>query len=73
VNYDNWKLATPTEYESPTKEPVDSCKTCGTTTDMGGPGQCEACWEVESRLTGYLRRGGERARVRLRAAIERAG
>jgi hypothetical protein len=41
------------------------CATCGTPTDAGGSRTCGECWEVESRLPTYLRRGGERARIQI--------
>jgi len=37
------------------------CETCGESTPTVGTGRCNDCWEVESRLVGYLTRGGDRA------------
>lgn len=38
------------------------CETCGESTDYTGTKRCQACWEVESRLGGYLVRGAKNAR-----------
>lgn len=37
------------------------CSTCGAATINTGTKRCNACWEVESRLEDYLRRGGVNA------------
>ena len=37
------------------------CATCGTSTRMLGTQRCDNCYEVESRLVDYLRRGGTKA------------
>lgn len=39
-----------------------ACETCGLPTPMLGTGRCDGCWELEGRLAGYLRRGGQKAR-----------
>lgn len=38
-----------------------TCRTCGNETAVIGARICDACWEVESRLADYLRRGGQKA------------
>jgi hypothetical protein len=48
------------------------CKTCGCPTNMTGTKLCDGCWEVERRLVGYLRDGGDKARQFVFAAIEQA-
>lgn len=47
------------------------CRTCGEDTRMTGTQLCDWCYETETRLAGYLRRGGEKARAFVRAALER--
>ncbi len=37
------------------------CGTCGAETDNLGTGRCNRCWEIESRLGGYLAQGGVEA------------
>lgn len=39
------------------------CETCGAPTYQHGTKRCHNCWEVETRLAGYLAHGGARARV----------
>lgn len=39
------------------------CSTCGQQTDATSIKKCAYCWEVESRLHGYLLRGGAKARA----------
>ncbi len=46
-------------------DPEVPCDTCGTSTKMTGTRKCNACWEVESRLDDYVRRGSDRARRKL--------
>src|ERR1039458_326117 len=46
----------------PTREPETVlCGTCDQPTLMDGTKRCDWCYEVESRLEGYLRRGGAKA------------
>jgi len=45
------------------REETVPCATCGTATTKGGTERCDWCWEVESRLRGYLDRGGNNARL----------
>jgi hypothetical protein len=45
------------------------CDTCGTPTAMFGTRRCNNCWEVESRLSGYLTRTGEAGRRFVIAAL----
>ena len=47
---------------------VTHCRTCKAPCDAQAE-TCNACWEVESRLVDYLRRGGRHAEQTLRAAI----
>jgi len=51
----------------------DTCRTCGRDVrhDINSNirGACAPCWEVEHRLAGYLRRGGQRAVQTLFQAI----
>jgi ribosomal protein L37E len=49
------------------------CETCGEQTFNVATNRCNICWEVESRLDMYLRRGREKARRILYAALEPAG
>jgi hypothetical protein len=42
------------------------CGTCGTLTRNASSGRCDSCWETESRLEGYLRRGGPSAQTFVR-------
>lgn len=48
------------------------CETCGEPTTYTGTKRCNGCWEVESRLADYVRRGGVKAQARLIAAAESA-
>lgn len=49
---------------------LPTCATCGLPCWPGGPGpRCDGCWEVESRLEGYLRDGGPTALEVLTQAI----
>lgn len=41
--------------------PTVPCRTCGEPTIFTGTRQCDDCHEVEGRLAGYLRRGGDAA------------
>ena len=45
------------------------CMTCGEPTPKTGTERCDWCWEVESRLAGYLTRGGSLARDFVLTAI----
>jgi hypothetical protein len=46
------------------------CATCGEPTHMTGTERCDRCYEVETRLEEYLRRGGDKAAAVLRSALE---
>jgi hypothetical protein len=46
-----------------------ACATCGGPIEGVGAKCCDACWEVEVRLDGYIQRGGARARERLAEAL----
>ena len=52
------------------KETV-SCETCGEATSYTGTKRCTWCYEVETRLEGYLRRGRLRAVRALIDAVSR--
>lgn len=39
------------------------CEVCGSDRGLSGTKRCDGCWEVEHRLAGYLRTGGEEARL----------
>lgn len=45
------------------------CETCGLPTPMTGTRRCNRCWEIEHRLAGYLRDGGEVALRRIAKEI----
>lgn len=48
------------------------CEICTRPTRMRATKRCDGCWEVEQRLSSYLRDGGQRARqFVLHALIER--
>lgn len=49
------------------------CETCGDPTDKTGTKRCDGCWEVEHRLDGYVRDGGDVARGRLAKALYQGG
>ena len=51
------------------------CVTCGRPYDMIGSKRpaCVGCWEVEHRLDGYLRDGGDAAVEQLVGALSRSG
>lgn len=49
------------------------CTTCGQPTRMTGTKKCDWCYEVETRLAGYLRRGGPAARNFVKDALESGG
>lgn len=36
---------------------LDRCHTCGAMLGLAGGYRCASCWEVETRLADYLRRG----------------
>ena len=38
------------------------CRTCGEPTTFTGTKQCDDCHEVETRITGYIQRGGVKAK-----------
>lgn len=48
------------------------CETCGSPRSFPGAQLCNGCWEVESRLDGYLRDGRLRARQFIELALEKA-
>jgi hypothetical protein len=48
------------------------CDTCGGLTTMLGTRRCGRCWELERRLEDYLRGGGFKARVFVKAALDAA-
>lgn len=47
----------------------DPCQTCGEPASLPGARFCNACWEVQSRLETYLRRGGSKARKFVHTAM----
>jgi len=52
-----------------------ACETCNQPTRMSNAKLCDGCWEIESHLEGYLRRGGVKAIAfveQARAAARRA-
>ncbi len=46
------------------------CETCGVPTPMLGTKRCDACHEVETQLSAYLRAGGSAARAFVEAALK---
>jgi hypothetical protein len=48
------------------------CETCGQPIQGAGAKFCDGCWEVEHRLDGYLRDGGEKAQRKLAEALVKA-
>jgi hypothetical protein len=60
-------------YRKPTpREPARACATCGQPSLEGGT-TCNACWEFESRLDGYLQRGGAKAIAAITQALRKNG
>lgn len=53
-----------------TGEKTVPCETCGEPTTKTGTKRCDWCWEVESRLDGYLTRGKANARRILLATLK---
>lgn len=49
------------------------CTTCGVATRMTGTKKCDNCFEVETRLQDYLRRGGLRAMDTVYSALQKIG
>ena len=49
------------------------CATCGMPTPQTHTKRCDGCWEVESRLAGYLRDGGDKAIRELVNALAASG
>ena len=48
------------------------CGTCGGEARSGSK-RCDWCWEVESRLAGYLRRGGRTAALEVLRTLDGEG
>lgn len=55
-------MATGSEEFDPVFGSPVACETCGEPTHMTATKRCNRCWEIESRLEGYLRDGGVKAR-----------
>lgn len=56
------KKAIAREVEKARKLPESvPCETCGEQTTFTSTKRCNYCWEVETRLGDYLRRGGAKA------------
>jgi len=53
------------------KQPIPKCQTCGVQISWSA-NLCGPCWEVEHRLTDYLKRGGSRALLVFAKALSKA-
>lgn len=59
-------------YPEPLPPTPKHCETCRVPVDADGNRFCSLCWEVQSRLQMYLRRGGATAMRFVTDEVERA-
>lgn len=72
-DWGKWRDYRATRFGSLSDAELAACETCGRPTDKTGTKRCDGCWEVEHRLDGYLRDGGDAAVGQLVDALARSG
>lgn len=68
-----WADLRRTEFVCIDDDSLAPCKTCGRPTIKQRDSRCAQCREVEHRLTGYLRDGGQKAAEALFRELKKAG
>jgi hypothetical protein len=70
-DWGKWRDYRSTVFSDRPDAELVACETCGRPCFKSKHPRCDGCWEVEHRLDGYLRDGGDAASVVLLQAISR--